>query len=237
VDPYLPSYPEVGNRLEVGRPLLHCERPGLGEPPRRSARRPPSRHVREWVARRQDVHGDRPPTVRRCKVVLDALFTTALNDQVTLLHPGKGVKTPPVATKPRTIITVEQFDRLLQAVDDDAMRLLLETDIETGLRWGELTELRPHDVDLDARVITVCRVVVRTDTAISASCAKFAVKAYPKDEQWRRVSISADIAEGLREHIERHGLGSDDLIFTQPSPIGPARRRRPPQPPDRTPSG
>jgi hypothetical protein len=30
VDPYLPSDAEVGNRLEVGRPFLHCERPGFG---------------------------------------------------------------------------------------------------------------------------------------------------------------------------------------------------------------
>jgi hypothetical protein len=30
VDPYLPSDAEVGNRLEVGRPLRHDERHGLG---------------------------------------------------------------------------------------------------------------------------------------------------------------------------------------------------------------
>ena len=175
-----------------------------------------SGHVREWVARLQAVHGARPPTVRRCKVVLDALFTTALNDQVTLLHPGKGVKTPPVATRPCTIVTVEQFDRLLQEVDDDAMRLLLETDIETGVRWGELTELRPRDVDIDAGIVTVSRVVVRTDSAAGATRARFAVKPYPKDQQWRRVSISPDLTARLREHIERYGVDADDLIFTQP---------------------
>jgi integrase len=189
-------------------------------------------HVREWVARLREVHGARPPTVRRCKTLLDALFTTALNDQVTLIHPGKGVKTPPVATKPRTIITVEQFDRLLQAVDDEAMRLLLETDIETGLRWGELTELRPGDVDLDAGVVTVSRVVVRTDSAAGANRARFAVQPYPKDQQWHWVSISADLAARLREHIDRYGLGADDLIFSQPAPAGAARRRRPARLPD-----
>jgi hypothetical protein len=31
--------------------------------------------------------------------VLSAIFTTALNDQVTFLHPCKGVKTPPLAKK------------------------------------------------------------------------------------------------------------------------------------------
>lgn len=42
-------------------------------------------------------------------VVLSAIFTTALNDQVTSLHPCKGVKTPPVPAPPRRIITPEQF--------------------------------------------------------------------------------------------------------------------------------
>ena len=50
--------------------------------------------------------------------------------------------------------------------------------------------------------------------------------------QWRRVSISADLAARLREHIERYGLGADDLIFTQPAPAGAARRRRPARLPD-----
>jgi len=76
------------------------------------------------------------------KVILSAIFTTALNDQVTFLHPCKGVKTPPVPVKPRTIITPEQFTAIYEALPDARWRLLVETDIESGLRWGELTELR-----------------------------------------------------------------------------------------------
>jgi hypothetical protein len=52
-------------------------------------------HVREWVARLK-VGGVKPPTIRQCFVLLSAVFTTALNDQVTFLHPCKGVRTPPV---------------------------------------------------------------------------------------------------------------------------------------------
>ena len=52
-------------------------------------------HVREWITGLK--HGGvRPPTIRYCFIVLSAIFTTALNDQVTSLHPCKGVKTPPV---------------------------------------------------------------------------------------------------------------------------------------------
>src|SRR4051794_11710309 len=114
--------------------------------------------VREWVTRLGAVHGARPPTIRNVKVVFDAVFTTALTDQVVPVHPGRGVRTPPVARKPRRIITAEQFQTVHDAIGDEVMRLLVETDIESGLRWGELTELRPKDLDPVTGVVTVARV-------------------------------------------------------------------------------
>ncbi len=46
-------------------------------------------HVREWVAD-LSAAGVTPATIRHNKIVLGAIFTTALNDQVTLLHPCRG---------------------------------------------------------------------------------------------------------------------------------------------------
>ena len=66
---------------------------------------------------------------------------------MTFLHPCKGVNTPTVPRKPLKIITPEQFDAIYDALPDAASRLLVETDIETGLRWGELTEFRVKDLD------------------------------------------------------------------------------------------
>lgn len=65
-------------------------------------------HVREWVATLQ-TNGVTPVTIKSIKIVLSAIFTTAFNDQVTFVHPCKGVKTPTVARKPPVIITPEQF--------------------------------------------------------------------------------------------------------------------------------
>ncbi len=94
-------------------------------------------HVREWVAGLK--HGGvKPPTIRYCFIVLSAIFTTALNDQVTFLHPCKGVKTPPVPAQPRTIITPEQFAAVCECLPDAQSKLLVETAVESGLRWGEL---------------------------------------------------------------------------------------------------
>lgn len=181
-------------------------------------------HVREWVLRLQTIHGVKPPTIQKCKFVLDAVFTTALNDQITFLHPGKGVKTPPVVAKERKIVSVEQFDRVFAALADAGMRMLVETDIETGLRWGELTELRPGDLDLDARMITVNRAVVHLRAKARLTEERFVVKEYPKDRERRRVSITTELATKLRAYIADRRLADNDLLFQQPRRTEPSRR-------------
>jgi len=93
-------------------------------------------HVREWVTKMKD-RGLSPAMIAGNKVILSGIFTTALNDQITFLHPCKGVKTPTVPIKPYTIITPEQFSAVYEALPDPMWRLLVETDIESGLRWGE----------------------------------------------------------------------------------------------------
>jgi integrase len=92
-----------------------------------------------------------------------------------------GVKTPPVPKKPRRIITAAEFDLLYQALPNADARLLVETDIESGLRWGELTELRARDLDQATRILTVSRAVVTVPPEEHPSGGRFLVKDYPKE--------------------------------------------------------
>jgi integrase len=181
-------------------------------------------HVREWVTRLGRL-GARPPTIRQCMTVLSAIFTTALNDQVTFLHPCKGVRTPPVARKPRRILTAEQFDLIYDALPTDDIRLLVETDIESGLRWGELTELRPGDVDTASGIVTVSRAVVELTPRFHPEGKRFLVKPYPKDREYRRFRLSPHLVAKLQGHITERGLADDDLLFVGPKPV--TRRRVP----------
>jgi integrase len=103
-------------------------------------------HVREWITKLQESNIS-PSTIKYNKDILSAIFTTALHDQVTFLHPCRGVKTPPIPPKILEIVTPEQFDLIYQALPDADAQLLVETAIESGLRWGELTELRVKDID------------------------------------------------------------------------------------------
>ena len=179
-------------------------------------------HVREWVTG-QKAGGVRPATMPRSKVILSAIFTTALNDQVTFLHPCKGVKTPPVPVRPRTIITPEQFADVYEAYRTRC-RLLVETAVESGLRWGELTELRVRDMDFGSRMLTVSRAVVQVNPRFHPDGGRFLVKDYPKDREYRRFKLSAQITAKLQAHVVEHGLGRDDLLFQAPAEEGPPDR-------------
>lgn len=193
-------------------------------------------HVREWMTRMGET-GVPAQTRRQSKVVLDAILTTAFNDQVTLLHAGKGVKRPTVAKKTKRIITSEQFDRFHAEIgkcehDGERMQLLVETDIETGMRWGELTELRVKDIDPDNAIITVARVVVNLNPAFHPEGKRFLVKDYPKDGEWRQLKISTDLSKKLVDFATTRALGPDDLFFEYVPPAEPKRRKRPEQLPD-----
>jgi integrase len=170
--------------------------------------------VREWITHLQN-EGASAHVIRYCKTILSAIFTAALND-VIYLHPVRGVKAPPVARKPRVIVTPEQFDKLHLALPPGTMRLLAETDIESGLRWGELTELRPHDIDFNTGIVTVSRVVVELTPRFHPEGGRFHVKHYPKDQEHRRLRLSTQIIAKLKAHIREHDIGDDDLLFAMP---------------------
>ena len=110
--------------------------------------------VREWIT----ALTARGVSARRIEYaknsVLGAIFTTALEDGVIVAHPSHRVQTDPVPRKPRKIITAAQFDALYAALPDSDAQLLVETAIETGLRWGELTGLRAGGIDVAAGVLT-----------------------------------------------------------------------------------
>jgi integrase len=180
-------------------------------------------HVREFVTKLER-EGVPASSIGYCLTILSAIFTTALNE-VTFLHPCRGVTAPAVPKKIRQIVTPEQFDLLYDALTDDMMQLLVETDIESGLRWGELTELRPRDFNMSVRVVTVCRVAVEPVRKFHPEGGRFLVKEYPKDKEHRQVPLSAQLITKIQAHIAEHNLGEDDLLFFMPEqPHKPALR-------------
>src|SRR5712691_1212740 len=184
-------------------------------------------HVRQWVTEMQASEAS-PRTIQYCKTsILNAIFTTALDDEVITIHPSRGVRTPPVPEKARRIITADEFGQLYETLASDDFRLLVETDIESGLRWGELTELRGRDLDMTTRILTVSRAVVEIPSSEHPSGGRFLVKNYPKDKEYRRFKLSAQITAKIKAHIAARGLGPNDLLFSYQPPDRPAAKARP----------
>ena len=139
------------------------------------------------------------------------------------------MKTSPVPKKPRRIINVEQYERIHAALVDDTMRLLVETDIESGLRWGELTELRSRDIDFPTGVLTVSRVAVELKAKDRPDGKRFIVKDYPKDKEWRQLQLAPHLIGELNKHVTRLKLGLNDLLFSLSQNPGPRPRTLPEQ--------
>lgn len=172
-------------------------------------------HIREWIAKMQR-EDQSAWTIQYCKSsILSSIFTTALNDQVTYIHPCRGVKIPTVPATVRTIVTPEQFDVVYGALPDADAQLLVETAIESGLRWGELAELRVRDLHIATRMLTVSRKVTEVNREFHPDGRRFLVRLYPKDKEYRRLKLSPQIVAKIKTHIKARGLGPEGLLFAR----------------------
>jgi integrase len=144
--------------------------------------------VRAWITKMQ-AQGTSAWTIQYGKyAILNSIFTTAMErDRVIVFHPSRGVRTPSVPSKPRQIITPDQFDAIYQALPTADDQLLVETLIESGLRWSELTELRVRDLSFATQILTVSWKVIEVDRKFGLDGKRFAVMPYPKDKEYRRL--------------------------------------------------
>jgi integrase len=170
-------------------------------------------HAREWVST-QVAAGVTPAMIRQSKIILSAIFTTALNDFVVALHPCRGVKAPTVPVKEYRILTPEEFDRLYAALPDGLAQLFVDTAIESGLRWGELSELRLRDLHQPSGIVTVSRGVTEVQPRFHPTGGRFVIKAYPKGRRSRRFRLNPSVVGALASMAAAATIGPDDLLFS-----------------------
>ncbi len=103
--------------------------------------------VREWVA---GLSVDlAPASVHKTIGVLRQVLAMAVTENRLVINPVDGVELPPVSSVEQRFLTLDQLHILADAAG--AHRPLVYVAGTTGLRFGELAELRWRDVDLDKR--------------------------------------------------------------------------------------
>ncbi len=174
--------------------------------------------VQGWVTHAVE-SGLSARSVVKYHVMLHGVFKRAVRDRVIAYNPCADTELPKVVAKKPRIVTPEEFDRLLSRIPARFMPLVL-TEIETGLRWGELIALRPRHVDFLRRTITVEETIVEISRKVSPTGERMVVKPYPKDDEPRTLKVSAQLLEVLADRIEALGLSRDDLLFPSTEAAG-----------------
>jgi hypothetical protein len=73
--------------------------------------------------------------------------------------------------------------------------------------------MRPRDVDFATRILTVkSRLVVELVPKFHPTGERFLVKQNPKDQEYRRMKLSAHLVAKLRAHMNGHGISANDLL-------------------------
>jgi integrase len=147
-------------------------------------------------------------------MLLRVILKTAQGDGLIAANPlGAGRLSAPASTVEPKVLSVAEIAKLADAVEavNPRYRALVLIGAWTGLRWGELTELRRADVSDDATVIRVTRAAdhhggCHVDTPKSLA---------------RPVAVPEHIRADITHHLEHHtGAAADALLFSSLSTRG-----------------
>jgi len=174
--------------------------------------------IQEWVTTAV-AGGLSPRSVKKYHVMLSSIFKRAVRDRIIAFNPCEDTELPKIIARQTRTITPEEYRRILDAIPD-RFKDLLVTDIQTGLRWGELIALRPRHVDFLRRTITVQETIVEVSKKHSPTGQRMIVKAYPKNNKPRVLGVRQDLLDLLAARIARLALGRDDLLFPSTETAG-----------------
>ena len=174
--------------------------------------------VQAWVTE-VAAGGLSPRSIVKYHVMLHGVFKRAVRDRVISYNPCSDTELPKVVAHKTRILTPEEFDHLLSCIPDRYVTLVL-TEIETGLRWGELVGLRPRHIDFLRRRISVEETIVEVSKRLSPTGERMIVKPYPKDDEPRTLSVSPQLLELLAARVHTLGLSRDDLMFPSTEQAG-----------------
>lgn len=160
--------------------------------------------VRAWHA---DMDPARKTTRAHAYSLLRAILDTAVTEEVIPANPctirGAGQTKRARRIEPATL---EELAALVAAMPD-RLRLMPLIAAWCGLRFGEVSELRRRDLDLERGRLSVARGVVRVDGADVVGTPKSAAGV-------RVVAIPPHLVPVIADHLAEHvGPGREALLF------------------------
>lgn len=171
--------------------------------------------VQGFVAHLEE-KGLAPSTVRQCYLLVAGLFSSALDSDIIVRSPCRGIHLPSDSKREMRFLTADEVSNLATVIDE-RYRALALTAAYTGCRFGELAGLKTQRLDLLRRSLTV---------AVSLSEVRGQVKlAPPKTAAARRqLALPKFLTEELNHHLATCPPSAEGFVFTAPEG-GPLLRR------------
>lgn len=153
-----------------------------------------------------------PHTVHRQYRALAAIMHAAVNCDLLVKTPCRGIKLPRIPRRKMVTLDGPTLAKLVDALGEYGA--MASVGAMLGLRWGEVAGLRVCDLDLLNRRIQVVQQVTRTKAGES-------VISTPKTEAGvRTLSIPPSLATELASHLQQRGLTAANagaLVFSEPN--------------------
>ena len=148
-------------------------------------------------------------TIRQAYLLVAGLFASALDSDLIVRTPCRGIKLPPKSQTEMRFLTADEVADVA-AVIDEPYRALVLAAAYTGCRFGELTGLRVRRLDLLRRSLTITETL--TDVHGQVSLAP------PKTSAARRqVALPKFLSEELARHSPQWPPAADGFLFTAPT--------------------
>lgn len=154
------------------------------------------------------------PQVRaQCKAAVGRTFHSLVPYPVPV-NPTHGVTIELPPPQKYRLVTSEDFRALHEALPNEGARLFAAFLVGTGVRFGEGTEVRVRDLDLDTREVYISRRVVAV-SGRTTSGSRFQVLGGTKSgsQRGRSIVLPPSLIDRIQQWIASNRLGPQDLLF------------------------
>jgi integrase len=155
-------------------------------------------------------------TIRQCYLLVAGLFSTALDSDIIVRSPCRGINLPHDAKTEMRFLTADQVNDLAEAIDERYRALVLSA-AYVGCRFGELAGLKAQRLDLLRRSLTIAESLSEVRGHVRLAAPKTAAAR-------RQLALPRFLADELTAHLVNWPPEEDGFVFTSPHG-GPLLRR------------
>lgn len=137
----------------------------------------------------------------KIKVVLTDMFARAMEDNLMIRNPAKGVKLRADKEIKAFALSREQQEEFFDACKGTFYDNLYNVAINTGLRPGELFALTADDIDLGGGYISVTKTLVY-QKYLDDDCKTFHIEPPKTRQSYRKVPINSECRKYLENQFE-----------------------------------